>query len=967
MFRAQTRSPHCKVWPTMDHFAICCPIPVSVERTLRAAWVLSLLLVFAAAAWAEDWPMYRCDAGRTGTLEQALDQDVELAWTRQLSPLKPAFRNPRLQFDAGYEPVVAGELLFVGSSQSDSLTAYKTRTGERVWTFYAGGPIRLAPAVWEQSICFGSDDGYLYCLDLSTGKLRWKHRAGPSARRLFGNQRLISVWPVRGGPVVADGRVYFAAGVWPFEGVFVYAMDIASGQVVWRNDRLGYLYGQQPHNTQAIGGLAPQGYLVVDGDELIVPCSTAYPARLNRNTGELIEFKLPSPGRLPGGWFAALTPEQSKAVRRGQLTFDDLVNRQRHEDKVHVGRGESGVSRRIRVGQRQFDFDMGFPGVEGTVHSMVVGDGRLFVVSREGTIYCFQPKLPGRRTERKNWPLEKADLLATPDEMSLARSFVASSLSDRGIAVVVGLKDGAMVRGLLAESRYHVVVIDDHAKRVRALRRTLDSLGYYGARAAVLEADLSSLRLPPYIVTLLTTERDDADWTSLLSSLRPYGGVASIGRVEPAVLEQELGEFKVDSAGSQSIVRRTGELPGASDYTGDWTLSPDKLVRFPLGVLWFDDELAHFKRSPQPRFIKGVMISRPKDWRAPRIPGNYKVDYPLLPPVLSDMYTGRVLHESEMTDLRSQLQPTDPKTHEPSQYRPPSQRDAWKPRQPVVGERRNPMTGVMEPRAFPKTYGCDGGVDYGDFYTLRSGTAAYYDKAIESGTVFLSGPRSGCTNSIIPAGGLLNVPYFFEGCTCSYPLPSAMSLVSMPESHEQWSSWGKSSIQPNSIERLGLNFGAPGDRIARSGTLWLDFPAVGGPSPKVRVAIEPSQTTFQYQHSGWMTAGDPYPWVSASVAEGLKSLVIQDLKAGSYTVRLYFAEPRYRQINQRVQTIKLQGRTVLANFDIIAAAGSAMQGVVREVSEITVEDGKLHLELSASKGQSLLSGVEVIHSEAEGK
>jgi|GEM_PF-6289915 len=44
-----------------------------------------------------------------------------------------------------------------------------------------------------------------------------------------------------------------------------------------------------------------------------------------------------------------------------------------------------------------------------------------------------------------------------------------------------------------------------------------------------------------------------------------------------------------------------------------------------------------------------------------------------------------------------------------------------------------------------------------------------------------------------------------------------------------------------------------------------------------------------------------------------------------------------------------------------------MQGVVREVSEITVEDGKLHLELSASKGQSLLSGVEVIHSEAEGK
>jgi outer membrane protein assembly factor BamB len=51
----------------------------------------------------------------------------------------------------------------------------------------------------------------------------------PSERKLLGNGRLISTWPVRGGPVVADGRVYFAAGVWPFEGVFVYALDAETG------------------------------------------------------------------------------------------------------------------------------------------------------------------------------------------------------------------------------------------------------------------------------------------------------------------------------------------------------------------------------------------------------------------------------------------------------------------------------------------------------------------------------------------------------------------------------------------------------------------------------------------------------------------------------------------------------------------------------------------------------------------
>ncbi len=211
---------------------------------------------------------------------------------------------------------------------------------------YADGPVRFAPAIWGDLVCFGSDDGCLYCVELATGNLRWKHRAVPSQRRLLGNKRLISVWPVRGGPVVADGNVYFAAGVWPFEGVFVYAMEMDTGIVLWRNDRLGYLFGQQPHNTEAIGGLAPQGYLLINGDELIVPCSTAYPARLNRRTGELIEFNLPKAGRYPGGWFAALDPDKARAIRRGLLTFDEVINRHEHEDKVKFSSGGvEGLSR----------------------------------------------------------------------------------------------------------------------------------------------------------------------------------------------------------------------------------------------------------------------------------------------------------------------------------------------------------------------------------------------------------------------------------------------------------------------------------------------------------------------------------------------------------------------------------------------------------------------------------------------
>jgi len=915
-------------------------------------------LVAAEGHSVDDWPMYRKDAGRLATTRIELPDHLQLAWSRQFLPLTPAFQNKRLQFDAGYEPVVAKGKLLVASSSTDSVKAFDTQTGRLLWTYYTNGPVRFAPAIWNDSACFGSDDGHLYCVDLHTGTLRWKQQAAPSGRLLLGNRRLISVWPVRGGPVVKDGVVYFAAGVWPFEGVFIYAMQIETGKVVWRNDRMGYLFGQQPHNTQAIGGLAPQGYLLIDEDELIVPCSTAYPARLNRLTGELIEFELPSAGRYPGGWFAALDPDQARALRRGKLTFDETINSQKHEDKIHSGRGVADLSREIRTPTQTLNFDQPGVDIKGPVHAMLIADSALFVVKKNGEILCFRD---GEKITNKaaSFSAARSKLQTIPAARGKAESIIAQASSKHGLAVVYGLVDGELAKALIEVSQYHVIVVDDQLERCQSLRRELDAAGIYGTRAAVMHCDLGQIVLPPYITSVLVTERSELTQPPSLQTLRPFGGVA-INVIRAGQVADELKQqgFSISHAADGMVVKRPGALPGANEYSGDWALSEDELVRFPLGVLWFDDTLAHFKRSPQPRFNQGSMISRPKDWRAPRVKGNNKIDYPLLPPVLSDIYTGRVLDDSERMDLRNQLTATSPSIAEPSQYRPPRQQDDWKPKQPVVGQRKNPITGEMEPRTFLKTYGCDGGVDYGDLYTLRSGTAAFYDKKTESGTVFLSGPRSGCTNSIIPSGGLLNVPYFYEGCTCSYPLPTAMSLVAMPEQHEQWASWGKSEIPAGKIQRIGINFGAPGDRISRNGTLWLDYPSVGGPSPQLKAKTS-GIPAYRYQHSLWMRGDEKYPWVNASAVEGLQQFTLDGLKPGNYRVRLLFNEPDPLVRGDRVQEIKLQNETVKRDFDVISETGEPMRGVSLEFRGIKVTN-QLTLELSSSHGKTIISGLELV-------
>ena len=921
-------------------------------------------LVAAEQNVIDDWPMYRKDAGRKGVSQAELPDHLRLAWSRKLLPLTPAFQNKRLQFDAGYEPVVAKGKLLVASSLTDSVKAFDTQTGQLVWTYYTNGPVRFAPAIWNETVCFGSDDGYMYCVDLHTGVLRWKQQAVPSERLLLGNRRLISVWPVRGGPVVKNGVVYFAAGVWPFEGVFIYAMQIETGKVIWRNDRMGYLFGQQPHNTQAIGGLAPQGYLLIDEDELIVPCSTAYPARLNRLTGELIEFELPSAGRYPGGWFAALDPDQARALRRGKLTFDESINSQMHEDQVRSGQGGvAELSREIRTPTQVLKFDVPSVDVKGSVHSMLIADNALFVVTAKGEILCFRDGRQLAEESRENSTRRLTKLQPNRDAIRQAESIAAQASSEHGIAVVYGLVDGELVKALVESSHYHVVALDDDLERCQALRRDLDSAGVYGARVAVMHCSLDQIALPPYVTTVMVTERDSLPISPSLQTLRPFGGVA-INVVLPGPDSEPMKQqgFVVSNKKGDVVVERQGALAGANEYAGDWALSEDQLVRFPLGVLWFDDTLAHFKRSPQPRFNQGEMISRPKDWRAARVKGNYKIDYPLLPPVLSDIYTGRVLDDSERMDLRNQLTATSPSIAEPSQYRPPRQQDDWKPKKPVVGQRRNPITGEMEPRTFLKTYGCDGGVDYGDLYTLRSGTAAFYDKTAESGTVFLSGPRSGCTNSIIPSGGVLNVPYFYEGCTCSYPLPTAMSLVAMPEQHEQWASWGKSEMPAGKIQRVGINFGAPGDRITRSGTLWLDYPSVGGPSPIIHAKVS-GMPRYRYQHSLWIQGDAQYPWVNASAVEGLSEFKLTGLKQGIYMVRLYFNEPDALSDGQRLQTIQLQGKTVKKDFDVVAESGDSMHAISLEFEGIKVQD-ELTLGLSSSRGETILSGIELIRNDS---
>ena len=296
--------------------------PVLSGRSCRRTAVLLLSLTVAALAAdtrtadATEWPLYRRDAARSGYTPEPLPSKLALRWTHvPVAPPHAAWpRSRRMLFDRAPQPVIGEGRVFYGSSVDGMVRASDLNTGRIEWAYPTDGPIRFAPAYWNGRVFVTSDDGYLYCLDSATGALLWKRRGGASDSMLLGNERMVSRWPARGGVTLLDGVVYFAAGIWPSEGIYIHALDAVSGETLWDNPDAGSIYMAQPHGgANAVSGVSAQGHLVATADHLFVPTGRAVPAAFDRRFGKLLYFHLQRHGGSGG----------SSTVAQGDYFYND--------------------------------------------------------------------------------------------------------------------------------------------------------------------------------------------------------------------------------------------------------------------------------------------------------------------------------------------------------------------------------------------------------------------------------------------------------------------------------------------------------------------------------------------------------------------------------------------------------------------------------------------------------------------
>jgi len=602
------------------------------------SFVYCVLSCLAGVAVVEsaDWPTYRADAERSGYTSDQLPERPTLAWSyHALHPPMPAWpRDDRMMFDRANEVVVAGNLLVFGNSADGIVTALDATTGDARWTFFTGAPVRFAPTIHNQQVYVVSDDGHLYCLAAADGSLIKKWRPGPSDELILGNGRMVSRWTARGGPVVRDGVVYFAAGIWQSDGVYLQAIDVATHEQLWQNDEAGRIYMAQPHGgAMAESGISPQGYLVATADRLLVPTGRAVPAVFNRADGEFSYYHLQANGKTGGthamavddrfynggtafdlktgdlieklsaGQYAAMpgavvvgsktglkvlsTVEKSVPDRKGTP-----VKTLKHEsawtvNDVDAGAGVivvgdtivCGGDKSVTLVSTQSKQIVWTAEVDGAAFALAAAGGRLYVGTDRGTIYCFDNAATKGPREIRPTPQHDLD----SKFVAAAKEIVERTGVTEGFCFDAACGDGSLALALALETNLQIYALCPTADEVAVARRMLSEAGVYGTRVTVHEGTPDDCPYGKYFADLVVSSRslEAGAWKLTAAEpprvLRPYGGVACTGR-----------------PGEMTVFRR-GELAKSGSWThqysdiGNSSYSADELVKGELHALWFRD------------------------------------------------------------------------------------------------------------------------------------------------------------------------------------------------------------------------------------------------------------------------------------------------------------------------------------------------------------------------------------------
>jgi outer membrane protein assembly factor BamB len=295
-------------------------------------------------------------------------------------------------------------------------------------------------------------------------------------------------------------------------------------------------------------------------------------------------------------------------------------------------------------------------------------------------------------------------------------------------------------------------------------------------------------------------------------------------------------------------------------------------------------------------------------------------------------------------------------------------------------QRTHPITGEKSDwswvRSNKQCGGCSGSTH---FLFGRNKGFGYHDALRDHGMYTSWHHRQACFPDTSSGSGMMIKPPYNTGCGCPWSMPYTMAMTRVTEEPAigfDYFQTGRSLP----VKHLRVNFGANGDRRDNSGNVWLHTRRRTDRNQLQLSFLSPSVfypggdgSQWGIGSSGRRSIGDvpventDVPFVFDAVALGLKRYCVPvttraDGK-GIFTVRLGFRSLENDRPGQRVFDVRLNGSTVLKNFDILKEAGKANRAVWKEFT--LALDGDLILDLVAKienpslRQMPIISGMQI--------
>jgi outer membrane protein assembly factor BamB len=273
------------------------------------------------------------------------------------------------------------------------------------WKFKTDGAVISTPAVVDGTAYFGSNDHFLYAVNIADGAQRWKFKTGSR---------------VASSPAVSQGRVYFGS----YDGN-IYAVDAKSGEQRWKFAT----EGERRFTGKHLHGNDPAGESMPDPFDFYLSSPTIVQDTMYIGSGDGNVYALDAAtGALRWKFHTGNVVHASPAVANGVLYIGSW------DSYFYALEAKSGQERwRFKTGE-----DHDIANQVGIQSSATIADGIVYFGCRDSNLYALDAL-----TGAKKWAYSNKGswVISTPIVKDGTLYFATS---DTGLFNAVDAKSGAL-------------------------------------------------------------------------------------------------------------------------------------------------------------------------------------------------------------------------------------------------------------------------------------------------------------------------------------------------------------------------------------------------------------------------------------------------------------------------------------------------------------------------------------------